>query len=217
MKKYLKKNLIYINFAVAFLALIIAVPGGLNQLTQFAKELTETRMTEVLKFSPPNLEKSKAKSGRCWTNSIASTRTDAFRCSEENSIWDPCFLVGDYADNLPTSYVYCPFGWNSSNKDVTLSVNLEEVLHGESPLVATTSPKLEETDPWLVVFDDGSECRILTGTLSNAYNNLANIYGCSGKVVAVAEGKQSGDKFYFDCKIANEPYFKRCLAKQVVY
>ena len=79
-------------------AVIVVAMAGLAILPAAAKP----GATKVVSYSAAGM-KGKAVKGSCWTGSIASTRSDAFRCMIGNSIMDPCFKVSNKVVNCPQS------------------------------------------------------------------------------------------------------------------
>ena len=61
--------------------------------TAAAPAQTSVASTTIVKVRANALKTTSTVSGECWTTSVASPRTDAFRCMAGNAISDPCFVV----------------------------------------------------------------------------------------------------------------------------
>lgn len=108
--------------------------------------------TQIIRYQPtfnPNLPQKK---GYCWTDSIASTRADAFRCMVGNSIFDPCFKVPGRAQ------VICDVDPLKPHSGFNLQLTQPLPPH-------TTTPSATAVQPWLVFLKDGTSCAPATGTL----------------------------------------------------
>jgi hypothetical protein len=83
--------------------------------------------------------------GDCWSPSIITTRTDAWRCHVGDQVLDPCF-----ARPIPMRAVLCP-----------VSPRTVKILQWEDPLPLHHG--LAETrTPWMVVLEGGALCRAAT-------------------------------------------------------
>jgi hypothetical protein len=58
---------------------------------------TLEKKTEVTVFRPP-VPSGPSRSGECWTESIAVSRSGAWRCMVGNEIYDPCFSSAGLID-----------------------------------------------------------------------------------------------------------------------
>ncbi len=117
--------------------------------------------TNIVRYSGSHM-KGKTVSGSCWTSSIASSRSDAFRCMIGNSIMDPCFKLSARA-------VACP-------QDV--ATNTGVIINLTKPL-PQANPK-SAAKPWRfqVAGGSGITCNAGTGTVVGNYP-----YYCSGNLV----------------------------------
>lgn len=110
----------------------------------------------------------KTVAGSCWTSSIASSRTDAWRCMVGNEIHDPCFTT-DVKDKL-----VCGFDPSDPKSEFILQLT--------KPL-----PKPEQASiannvhPWLLQLADGSFCQPFTGTVPATKKGVAIPYNCESK------------------------------------
>jgi hypothetical protein len=129
----------------------------------------DTEVTYFHPFVPPG----KAQNGHCWASSIASPRSDAWRCMVDNAIYDPCFTTTD------KNNVVC--GFNPAINQMGFLLNLTQPL----PQANVFTPKTIR--PWLIMLADGSTCRPFTGTLAAIHHQPVE-YGCSDSKPCNANG-----------------------------
>lgn len=123
----------------------------------------------------PTIPSNTPVAGDCWTSSIASPRTDAWRCMVGNAIHDPCFSTTN------NKIVVCYD--NPSDAQSTLAISLTKPL----PTSNNTSP--QKYSPLFLKLADGSTCTPFTGTLG-IVNKLIISYGCSDSKPCDANGCQ---------------------------
>src|SRR3972149_118662 len=91
----IQKNLLFLCIGIVTGFAISKLP--LYQTTQetptdSASTQSQTKIIKHIQTSVPE----KSANGNCWTMSIATPSNDkAWRCSEGNFIYDPCFDVGN--------------------------------------------------------------------------------------------------------------------------
>ena len=108
--------------------------------------------TQIIKFAPSGVA-SYTREGRCWTNSIAAPRPDAWRCMAGNEIFDPCFEATDGKSvvcNPDPAKGYEGFGLKLT----------EPLPKPEIPAAATANAG---GTGWLVELFDGTLCSPATG------------------------------------------------------
>jgi basic membrane protein A len=127
-------------------------------LGQAAGEVTAT---EVIQYVPTEVP-AETQAGSCFANAIGLGREDAYRCTVDNQIYDPCFVV----DEAPT--VVC--GANPTTGETGFVLELTE------PLPAPSVGSLAQ--PWLVELADGTICGLMTGTVPVVDDRVAP-YGCT--------------------------------------
>ncbi len=117
--------------------------------------------TKIVNYSAAGM-KGKAVRGSCFTSSIASTRSDAFRCMIGNSIMDPCFKVASKIVNCPQN----------------VAANTGAVISLTKPLPQANTKGASK--PWRFQLAGGSGimCNAGTGTVIGNYP-----YYCSGNLV----------------------------------
>ena len=142
--------------------LVSAIAASLAPNKGWAAPIAVQR-TQVIIFRPA-IPKGKARSGYCWTDSIAVDRRGAWRCMEDNSISDPCFEVRGLK-----KAVVCDADPATDNAGFVMNLT--------KPLPTPSSgPRV--TRPWLLKLADGSVCEIETGTISQV-NGVDVPYDCS--------------------------------------
>ena len=120
----------------------------------------EVTATEVITFVPTEIP-IETQSGSCFSSAIGLGRSDAYRCTVGNQIYDPCFVV----DDTPT--VVC--GANPATGETGFVLDLTE------PLPAPETGNLAQ--PWLIKLADGQVCGLMTGTVVGVGDRIAP-YGC---------------------------------------
>jgi hypothetical protein len=131
-------------------------------------------VTAVKVYSPfdgnhlaKNLTVDSTVSGTCWTGSIASGQSDAWRCMVVNDIYDPCYtgyLSGDHV-------AVCSSPFSAHVTVIKLSAPLSSA--DANPSSGTKG------DPSAIELGDGARCAMITGE-SNAINGMRLNYGCLG-------------------------------------
>ena len=117
--------------------------------------------TEVIPYTPTEVP-SESRAGSCFSSAIGLGREDAYRCTVDNEIFDPCFAI----DDAPT--VICDA--DPISGDIGFVLELTEPL--PEPDVGSLS------QPWLVELADGTVCGIMTGTVPGVDGRTAG-YGCT--------------------------------------
>ena len=113
----------------------------------------------------PSVPTGDTRGGSCWTRSIAApARHDAFRCTVDNEIHDPCFIVPPNHDRL-----VC--GADPALKKDGFLLKLTK------PLPKNSKPA-HKREPWILKLADGSICETMTGTLP-AVNGQPARWSCA--------------------------------------
>jgi hypothetical protein len=149
-------------FAIAA-ALIFSAPIS-PALAQAPVSQLSMSKTEIVHFVP-SARANDTREGSCWTHSIAaSARHDAFRCTVDNAIHDPCFIVPPNRDRL-----VC---------------DADPALKKDGFLLKLTKPLPKPSHmprrmfPWILKLGDGSICETMTGTLP-AVNGQPGRWSCA--------------------------------------
>ena len=120
--------------------------------------------TNIVHFVP-SVPTGDTREGFCWTRSIAvPARHDAFRCTVDNGIHDPCFIVPPNHDRL-----VC--GADPALKKDGFLLKLTKPL-------PKTSHLARGKEPWILKLADGSICEAMTGTLP-AVNGQPARWSCA--------------------------------------
>lgn len=106
--------------------------------------------TSVIRFTPA-VPSGDVREGMCWTESIAVTRSGAWRCMVDNGISDPCFTIPSNHDQLVCG------------ADPELKTD-GFVLKLAKPLPKSSHPN-RKAEPWIFRLADNSICEAMTGTL----------------------------------------------------
>jgi hypothetical protein len=122
--------------------------------------------TNVVHYMPPTNLPNTDRKGSCWESSAAASyRTDAWRCMDGNTIYDPCFsLPGKMAvacDVIPTE--------REKGFRLTLTKPLPK------PFVVPQDRRAKYWG-WLIELDDGMSCSPFTGE-----RPFGADYGCTSK------------------------------------
>jgi hypothetical protein len=142
------------------------------------------RETEVRVVAPytygdklsPELRVKRRASGECFGSSAAALRPDAFRCSVESEIIDPCFSGG------PLGQVACPDApWSRQVTLITLNQALRD------PFDTDLDPAAK---PWGLELEDGRRCELLLGATSTIAGERVN-YACGNDLYLVGEPNRS--------------------------
>ncbi len=134
--------------------LTIAAPGVKQTQTDFTTK-------EVL-YYPSDSTVVAAKTGYCWTGSLASNRSDAYRCMSANDIYDPCFV-----DEGRT--VLCP-------SDIPPRRGV--LLRLTKPLPQGNKQLPGPAGPWAIQLRNGLHCGVVTGAGVGGFP-----FACAGRPV----------------------------------
>ncbi len=116
----------------------------------------------------------KTTAGECFTGSIISQRSDAWRCNDGNELQDPCF-----AAVLNARSVVCPQNgpWSGELLRITLAKGLPS--NGANILRDNNAAKEPLADPaWAIELANGARCLFLAGT-SSIVAGLRQNYECT--------------------------------------
>ncbi|NCU42016.1 MAG: hypothetical protein EOM19_04860 [Candidatus Moranbacteria bacterium] len=184
------------------IAILIAIPSVIVTFQNIQFEKTSKSFFYVPEFIESE-ELDFSKNGDCWTGSIASFRRDAFRCSFDNSIVDPCF-----EDPYNFKSVTCP-QYPEEEHPLILKIDAAKV-----------EPKnqgMEDTKynfPWYVIMYDGSTCRMITGTAIVVADKRFDYFCSNGDTHSlILPLKERDGKLYMDCT-RNGRIIEDCLIKE---
>ncbi|HET9095857.1 MAG TPA: hypothetical protein VFN37_04295 [Candidatus Baltobacteraceae bacterium] len=127
--------------------------------------------TAVVVFNARSMHVTAKQSGHCWTSSIASQRSDAYRCMAGNGIHDPCFT-------LSPREVACPTGIAA---DRGIAITLTKPLPQSNQARSVFQMQLQS----------GAQCNRGTGTVIPGYP----FYCAGGLVCSAPPGEPQGAVF----------------------
>ncbi|HEY7294502.1 MAG TPA: hypothetical protein VH916_05635 [Dehalococcoidia bacterium] len=124
----------------------------------------------------PNLQVVDQVSGSCFAGSLADPgRSDAYRCSSGNRIYDPCFLAA--ADLSAVACVQTP--WSSQATMLSLTDAL--------PSRGENRPELLQAPPWGLELANEAQCNIASTGAGGAIAGERINYTCQ-----LADGSMAG-------------------------
>lgn len=160
----------------------------------------ETKAYYFVNYQQRTYDAQKLKAASCWTSSISSNRSDAFRCSVGNYIYDPCFAGSSDIISCPSDPI---------SKTLTLFR-----LESEPP----NYNRNEKTEaiPWFIVLQNKQRCEFYTGATDFIADRRID-YGCNkGKydflqLPIIKEGKE----WKLGCHVGDRIEF--CSIKETWY
>lgn len=156
--------------------LIAAVAASfLESTSAFAAGIAPAR-TKVVAFNPAAMKATSTVRGHCWTSSIASRRSDAYRCMVGNGIYDPCF-------SIDTKTVACPTNV-AANSGVRVALT--------QPLPQANAGNVHNA--WMMQLAGGATCNVGTGTTIPRYP-----FYCTGNLVCAAPARSQQAAMFVQC------------------
>ena len=104
--------------------------------------------------------------GSCFTTSNVTLRSDAYRCTAGNTIFDPCFFVNQ-------TQVLCPTDGPWADSGLLLN------LSGPLPSSAGGSDQGTKAPPWAIQLADGTRCLAVSGATNEIAGQRLG-YFCKG-------------------------------------
>ncbi len=126
----------------------------------------------------PGIHVVSTKNGSCSERSVASNRPNAFRCSVDNQLYDPCF-----SNSYSPLEVACPIFGKNPNQIILLHIKkLPSPTISNKLQVESSSPQA-----WYFELVNGTYCGMNTGAAVPIVNNLAwgvcnNRYWLAGNI-----------------------------------
>jgi hypothetical protein len=164
----------------------VNVPGRAASLRP-ASEITSTL---AITFTPKIPEASQ--DGVCFSNSLRSSRPDAWRCNVENGIYDPCFTAAD------GQTVVCGQAPIFTSPDAGFKLDLQQPL----PPAIQPSPN-DDIDPWMIRTQDGNLCVLMSGATAQALGKPVR-FGCIDGSVVLGDAIRIGDVDWVEIVRAEE-------------
>ncbi len=123
--------------------------------------------TAVSPTGTPTVKVTANADGSCWEGSLLTPRSEAWRCTVNSEIEDPCFTSG-------YETVVCPTGgpWTDKGVEVRLESPVSS-LHGNTGQWPSGSPRI----PWALQLADGSDCQLVSGATS-VVDGMRQNYEC---------------------------------------
>lgn len=170
MKNFLKNFLKSRIIQAALIALIgsLVITFGPQLISK--KVLSETQIHVSVPSSDDYVAVEMLDRADCWNSSLATGRSDAYRCGTENFIYDPCFSNPFYSSR---QVVGCPITETKFKYFVT-----EGLSTSSDPYPSCTPPECGR--PWLVELEDGTKCNAVTGMHNVVIGRFID-YSCDGK------------------------------------
>jgi len=135
----------------------------------WSQPLPSPSVTRIVYYMPGSNLSDTGRQGYCWTGSIAAPfRGDGWRCMAENSIFDPCFTIGEGA------FVAC--GANPAAAEPGFLLTLNQPL----PTVGSLQRGAAPDNIWLLLLPDGNYCTRFTGTRPFVGKRIAS-FGCTSR------------------------------------
>lgn len=105
--------------------------------------------------------------GNCFTTSNVTTRSDAYRCTSGNNIYDPCFFVNQ-------TQVLCPSDGPWAATGLLLNVH-------SLPSTGSVSDQGTHGQPWAIQLADGTRCLAVSGATNEIAGQRLG-YFCKGGI-----------------------------------
>lgn len=170
-----------------------ATPDALAQETRGAIERTDLHY--VVPFTAEGLNQAltvtAVSDGACdIDSSMATSRPDAWSCTTEGSVLDPCFEPGFLPSEAAQEVACLSTPWSTEVVMLTLTSPLErekELVPAASGPGATADEAIQPWDlPWAVDLANGDRCSLMHGTLTVAAGQTV-YYGCEQQGTILGE------------------------------
>jgi hypothetical protein len=174
-------------FVVITSLVLIAGCGGSSGKTKTATAVAPTT-TAVHIYAPysednkPTVSVTKTVAGECFTGSIISHRSDAWRCIDGNELQDPCFAAA-----LNSRTVICPQHgpWGAAIR-LTLTKDL--------PTANNVSSEPTTPPAWALELTNGARCLFVAGATSIVADLRYN-YQCTEGLILYGNENRSTDSW----------------------
>jgi heat shock protein HslJ len=165
----------------------VASPAGATPTAQPTAAATPSSATvtatQVITYAPVAVPGGETRPGSCWANSLAAGgREDAWRCTSDNAISDPCFEVAG-----ERSVVVCEPDPTKDDPGFALKLTLPL----PQPDVPAAAKEAYANNGWLLTLADGTVCGFATGATTGVDDKRAN-YLCAGTEWVILGDLQPG-------------------------
>lgn len=130
--------------------------------------------SSIVVFNARGMQATARQNGHCWTASIASQRSDAYRCMAGNSIYDPCFSISSKAVACPTDA--------AANRGIVIALT--------QPLPQSAQTR----NAWQMQLVSGAQCNRGTGTIIPGFP-----FYCAGGLVCSAPPQAPQSAVFVRC------------------
>ena len=194
----MRRLLVGITAFLAFGPLGVAAQEATPTTVEPAAGLTPTRTDTryVVPFTPdglnPSLTVTSTVEGACTFGSvIANSRPDAWGCTTDGGVVDPCFENAYLPADEATEVVCFDSPWSSDVVVLKLTAPLsrekEEPDGGMSGVADTANEVIQSWDlPWALELANGDRCSLMHGTLVVMAGQVVH-YGCENGGMILGE------------------------------
>ena len=147
---------------------------------------TRASSTTLFRYAAPQVE-SVTLSGECFASSFTSQRSDAWRCSTNSVLDDPCFPA------LASSTVVCPNDPRTSADDVVFRND------GDRPVSSFAA-----VTPWFIVLESGDTCMKLSTRQVQSSSAGLSVFGCGPGGLLCTESQPGQPYWTTSCFNPNE-------------
>lgn len=184
----------FLTFSPLGVAAQGATPTALEPGAGGAANRTDTRylVPFTLDGLNPGLSVTSTESGTCtFGSSIASGRPDAWACTTDGGVLDPCFESAFVAPGEATEVACFDTPWSTDVVMLTLTAPLSREKEapdgGASGAADTPDEVIQPWDlPWALELANGDRCSLLHGTLVFIAGQVVH-YGCENGGMILGE------------------------------
>jgi hypothetical protein len=160
------------DIIITIVIIMVSICGFIYYLTYPSPDKPFTKVIRYVPNIPADEQP-----GYCWRNSGTPKRPDAWRCTVENHIFDPCFeIISPFGPrDEENTVVVC--GSDPINNEQGFRLNLTQPLPQQNKHDLSEDPSIA----WIIELDDGRICRFSYGATGAVFNDRAN-YMCEGNM-----------------------------------
>lgn len=185
----MRRLLLVIAAVIAFGPLVAAAQDATPPAEEQGTVVTVTRtdLRYIVPFTPdglnPGLTVSSMEEGACtFDSSIASSRPDAWGCTTDGGVLDPCFEQAYLPMEDVTEVACFDTPWSTEVVMLSLTAPLERQKDSPGATMSGAADTAEEVIqgwdlPWAVELANGDRCSLMRGTLTVIAGQTAH-YGC---------------------------------------